>query len=76
MSTVANDDQTRQIFLSLAESVEDGKSLPTEILIAYSEHPEDAIRRLAIEAIGYENDPAGVRPCCGQRRTRTSRSGC
>src|SRR4029077_9081033 len=76
MSRVANDDQTRQIFLSLAESLEDGKSLPTEILITYSEHPETPSAGWRSKRLATKTIPPGSRLCCGQRRTRTSRSCC
>jgi HEAT repeat protein len=60
MSITLDDEQTQQIFLTLAESLESGERLPTRVLIAYLQHPEDAIRRLAIEVIEYGNDPAAI----------------
>src|SRR4029077_18991004 len=60
MSLALDDQQTQQIFLTLAESLEGGEALPTRLLVTYLQHPEAAIRRLAIEAIQLENDPAAV----------------
>jgi HEAT repeat protein len=60
MSITLDDEQTQQIFLTLVESLEGGKRLPTKLLVTYLQHPEDAIRRLAIEVIEYGNDPAAI----------------
>jgi len=51
MSIALDDQQTQQIFLTLAESLEGGEALPTRLLVTYLQHPEAAIRRLAIEVI-------------------------
>jgi len=53
-------EQTQHIFLTLVESLEDGERLPTEILVTYLRHPEDSIRKLAVELIEYNNDPAAI----------------
>jgi HEAT repeat protein len=60
MSITLNDEQAEDIFLTLAESLEDGKRLPTEILVTYLRHPEDSIRKLAAELIEYGNDPTAI----------------
>jgi HEAT repeat protein len=60
MSITLDDEQTQHIFLTLVESLEDGERLPTKILVTYLQHPEDAIRKLAVELIEYGNDPAAI----------------
>ncbi len=62
MSTFLDDipESTQHIFVTLAESLEDGEQLPTETLIAYLRHPEDAIRKLTVELLEYSNDPAAI----------------
>jgi HEAT repeat protein len=60
MSINLDDEQTQHIFLTLVESLEDGERLPTKILVTYLRHPEDAIRKLAVELIEYGNDPAAI----------------
>ena len=50
----------QQIFTTLAESLEDGERLPTETLIAYLRHREEAIRKLTVELLEYNNDPIAV----------------
>ena len=60
MSITLDDEQTQHIFLTLVESLEGGKPLPTKILVTYLRHPQDSIRRLAIELLEYGNDPAAV----------------
>ena len=60
MSITLDDEQTQQIFLNLVESLEGGERLPTKILVTYLQHPEDSIRRLAIELLEYGNDPAAI----------------
>jgi HEAT repeat protein len=61
MSITLDDEQTQRIFLTLVESLEDGERLPTKILVTYLQHPEDSIRKLAVELIEYGNDPAAIR---------------
>jgi HEAT repeat protein len=60
MSITIDDEETQHIFLSLVESLEGGDRLPTKLLVAYLQHPEEVIRRLAIEVIENENDPAAI----------------
>ncbi len=60
MSITLDDEQTQHIFLTLVESLEDGEHLPTKILVTYLQHPEDAIRKLAVELIENGNDPAAI----------------
>jgi HEAT repeat protein len=60
MSITLDNEETQQIFLTLVESLENGKRLPTKILIAYLLHPEAAIRKLAVELIEYGNDPVAI----------------
>ncbi len=60
MSITLDDEQTQHIFLTLAESLEGGERLPTKVLVTYLQHPEDSIRRLAIEVIEDGNDPAAI----------------
>jgi HEAT repeat protein len=60
MSITLDDKQTQQIFLTLAESLEGGEPLPTKLLVTSLQHPEASIRRLAIEVIQLENDPAVI----------------
>jgi HEAT repeat protein len=51
---------SQHIFLTLVESLEGGERLPTKILVTYLQHPEDSVRRLAIELLEYGNDPAAI----------------
>jgi HEAT repeat protein len=62
MTTFLDDipNSTQHIFVTLAESLEDGEQLPTETLINYLRHPEDAIRRLTVELLEYNNDPIAI----------------
>jgi hypothetical protein len=60
MSITVDDEQTQHIFLNLAESLDRGDRLPTKILVTYLLHPEEAIRKLAVELIEYGNDPAAI----------------
>ena len=60
MSITLDDEQTQQIFLTLAESLEAGQPLPTKLLVTSLQHPEASIRRLAVEVIQLENDPAAI----------------
>ncbi len=60
MSITLDDEQTQHIFLTLVESLEGGERLPTKILVTYLQHPENSIRRLAIELLEYGNDPAAI----------------
>ena len=45
MSITLDDEQTQQIFLTLAESLEGGEPLPTKLLVTSLQHPEASIRR-------------------------------
>ena len=60
MSITLDNEQTQQIFLTLAESLEGGEAPSTKLLVTYLGHPEASIRRLAIEVIQLENDSAAI----------------
>ena len=60
MSIILHEEQTQQIFLTLAESLDGGEAPPTTDLVTYLQHPEASIRRLAIEVIELENDSAAI----------------
>ena len=60
MSITLDNEQTQQIFLTLAESLEGGEAPPTKLLVTYLHHPEASIRRLAVEVIQLENDSAAI----------------
>jgi HEAT repeat protein len=60
MSITLDDEETQRIFLTLVQSLEDEERLPTKILVTHLQHPQDAIRKLAVELIEYGNDPAAI----------------
>jgi hypothetical protein len=53
MSITLDDEETQRIFLTLVQSLEDEERLPTKILVTHLQHPQDAIRKLAVELIEY-----------------------
>lgn len=53
-------ERTRQLFETLAENLEAGEPLPIEILSTYLRHPEDAVRKVAVELLEYTNDLAAI----------------
>jgi hypothetical protein len=76
MSITLDDEQSQQIFLTLAESLEGGEPLPTGLLVTSLQHPEASIRRLAIEVIQLENDPAVIPALLRATLTRMWKSVC
>lgn len=42
---------TKDVFETLAESLEEGEPLPAEVLITYLQHPEEAIQELAAKLL-------------------------
>ena len=76
MSITLDDEQTQQIFLTLAESLEGGeRSADNRSLVTYFQHPEDSIRRLAIEVIDTGERSCGdPSVCCERRLTRIWKS--
>lgn len=62
MNTLLDDipQRTQYLYLDLAQSLENGERIPLESLIPHLQHPEQAIRKLTLELLEYNNDPAAI----------------